>query len=160
MKRYFFAVLLTVALTFSLSACVMADIDDDEFYLPVGDVRLFPGEDVEEIIGYLGSYNEIYRSSSCGFDGEDKIYRYDGFDLYTVADDGKEIIDKIVLKSDEVCTERGIRVGDTRAKVMSEYGRGVSTLGENLKYENDGRILEFLIRDGIVTAIRYLADQG
>lgn len=157
MKRIFAFVMLAIVLV--SSSCVMGEVKDDGFYFTVNEIRIYPGDNAESAIEYLGAWDSLYKSPSCGFEGEDKIYRYGGFDIYTVTADGKEIIHKIVLTSDQVSTDKGIRVGDTRDKVISAYGWRKNETGENLEYKNGSCTLQFIFRDGIVTSVRYIAEE-
>ena len=164
MKRRFFGgkrgwFIISAALAILLSGCVAAEIDDDDFYLPVGEQHITPGENAESVIEYLGAYNTLYRSPACGYEGEDKIYSYGGFDIYTVSDSGGEKIRKIVLKSDEYCTEKGLRVGDAREKVIAAYGEGREAREDVTEYKKGDCVLQFSFRDGVVTAIRYFVDE-
>ena len=153
-KTSFFAIAL--ALLCALSSCMMQEYDND-FYFRAGGIDIAPGMKSDDALGYLGDARSVRSSPSCAFAGEEKIYSYPGYDIYTLCEGGKEVIEKLVLKSDAVSTERGVRIGDTMRDVVKAYGRDYDRKGENIEYEGERCDLQFFFEDGIVTAIIYLA---
>ena len=154
MKKIF--ALIILALVILLCSCMMKENND--YYFVAGGVRIVPGVRAEDVLGYLGEHRSMQAYPSCAFEGEERIYGYAGYDIYTECENGKEIIEKIVLTSDTVSTERGIRVGDSLDDVVEIYGRIYDKKGENIEYDGERCNLQFFFRDGVVTSIKYLAD--
>ena len=150
-------VFVVLALALVLCSCVMKEPGDDYYFLASG-VELLPGMRAGEPLSHLGEFRSMQSTPSCAFDGEERVYHYSGFDLYTECEDGKEIIARIVLTSDATSTERGIRVGDSFYEVVRSYGRDYDKSGENIEYDGARCKLQFFFRDGVVTSIKYLAD--
>ena len=155
MKRFVILVLI-IALT-SLSSCMMKEMSDDYFF-HAGGVEIVPGVRAEDVLGYLGEHRSLQSSPSCAFDGEERVYRYSGYDIYTYYENGKEIIERIVLTSDAVSTERGVRVGNSLHDIVEAYGRDYDRVGENIRYDGERCDLQFILRDGVITSIKFLAD--
>ena len=157
MKKITVFVVLALALTIVLCSCMMKKIDE-HYYFTVNGVEIVPGVRAEDVLGYLGEHRSMQSTPSCAFDGEERIYSYSGFDVYTEWENGKEVISRIVLTSDAASTERGVRVGDSVDDVVAAYGRNYDKKGENIEYDGERCDLRFIIRDGVVTSIKYLAD--
>ena len=155
MKKISFLILIACLLM--LSSCMMKEFDDD-YYFRAGGIEIAPGERAEDVLGLLGEHRSMQSSPSCAFEGEERVYRYSGYDIYTSYENGKEIIERVVITSDAVTTERGVRVGDSLHNVVEVYGRDYDKKGENIEYDGERCHLQFFFRDGVVTSIRYLAD--
>ena len=150
-------ILLALTVLIVLPSCAVKEYDDN-FYFRAGGVDVAPGMRAEDALDYLGDARSINSSPSCAFDGEERIYSYSGYDVYTEWEDGKEVISRVVLTSDAVSTERGIRIGDSFHDVVVAYGRNYEKKGENIEYDGERCDVQFFFSDGIVTAIKYLAD--
>ena len=155
MRKITVFVILALALAFC--SCVMKEPSDDYYFL-AGGVEILPGMRAEEPLSHLGEFRSMQSTPSCAFDGEERVYHYSGFDLYTECEGGKEVISRIVLTSDTASTERGIRVGDSFHEVVRSYGRDYDKSGENIEYDGARCKLQFFFRDGVVASIKYLAD--
>ena len=111
----------------------------------------------DDIINKVGTPDDIMSAPSCFFDGEDTIYVYEDFSLYTYRDGDKDYLYIIELSTDKNATEFGGKVGMDIADIEEMYGfnsTGTATskvykLGENSK-------LRFSFDDsGIVNLIEY-----
>ena len=150
-------IIFAIVSLLALPSCMMKEMSDDYFF-HAGGIEIAPGERAEDVLGYLGTHRSMSSSPSCAFYGEERIYHYSGYDIYTLYQDGKEIIERVVITSDAVATERGVRIGDKLHDVVTVYGRDYEKKGENIEYDGERCRLQFLFRDGVVTSIRYLAD--
>ncbi|MBR5452212.1 MAG: hypothetical protein IKV36_04360 [Clostridia bacterium] len=111
----------------------------------------------EDIINKVGTPDDVMSAQSCFFDGEDTIYVYEDFSLYTYRDGDKNYLYVIELSTDKNATEFGGKVGMDIADIEELYGynsTGTATskvykLGENSK-------LRFTYDEsGIVVLIEY-----
>ena len=157
MKRIFCLIMLTVC-ALALGSCVMREVSDN-YYFHANGVDIVPGIRAEDVLGYLGEHRSMQSSPSCAFEGEERIYHYSDFDVYTEWENGKEIIERVIITGDGVATERGIRLGDSLHDVVKLYGRDYEKKGENIEYEGERCRLQFFFSEGKVTSIRYLADE-
>lgn len=76
----------------------------------------------EDIINKVGTPDDIMSAPSCFFDGEDTIYIYEDFSLYTYRDGDKDYLYIIELSTDKNATEFGGKVGMNIADIEELYG--------------------------------------
>lgn len=81
--------------------------------------------DVRELLGTLGDGYELTAAPSCMFEGEDKIFKYPGMEIFTYPIEGMDQIDEIMITGTDFATARGISVGDTYEAVVRSYGEGI-----------------------------------
>ena len=104
--------------------------------------------DASGIIATLGTPNYSGGGAACLTNGyDDKIYQYDGLEIQCYVDGDIEYIFQINITGGDYQTDKGIKVGSTRAEVESAYGAGtvsgnmiVYSSGDNemdIKYEGD-----------------------
>ena len=112
---------------------------------------------MDEVGGRLGSPQSVQTSESCAFGGKDRVYYYQGFQVCTNDESGREQIYEITLTDDSCCTQEGIEIGADASRVVEIYGLSHGTGETLLHYPKDGMRLLFVIREGKVSAIRYTA---
>ena len=157
------AIIAALALTVLLSSCRAdkgggdGDTGSKDYVFYSGEVSVAVGDSVEDALRALGEYKSYYTSPSCASEGEDVMYVYDGFRITASLCRDKSIIYIIELTNDTVSTPEGISVGDARDEVVSAYGYGYRSVGESLEYRADNCILQFIVRDGRVSSIKYIA---
>lgn len=104
----------------------------------------------------LGEAEDSITSKSCAFGGDDTVYYYGSFEVYTNNEDGYERIYSIFLKDDLVSTEEGVCVGNSAEDVKAAYGEpGDLSNDACMIYEKDGMTLTFNMVDGKVDSISY-----
>lgn len=107
------------------------------------------------VIEKLGEPNSYFEAASCAFEGLDKMYTYNSFEIDTYPGKDADYISSIIFKDDSIVTTEGIGIGDSKDKVMEVYGNdGVEESGM-LVYEKDQRKLCFIIQDDSVASIEY-----
>lgn len=79
-------------------------------------------EDSAPLIKALGDAYDFSESTSCVYDGKDKIYEYKGVRVHTVPVNGKDLIEMIVLTDASYATLRGAKTGSARDKLIALYG--------------------------------------
>jgi hypothetical protein len=90
--------------------------------------------------------------TSCAYKGNDKVYEYDDFTLYTYSDGTDDYILSIELNS-SLSTSKGIKIGSTKEAVLKAYGEEYTTKILNVIY-TDGQVnITFLIVEDKVSAI-------
>lgn len=110
---------------------------------------------MDQVVELIGEANDSNTSDSCAFGGTDTTYYYDSFRITTSDDRGFEWVYQITLTDDMVSTEEGICIGSTAAEVTAAYGQSEGDTDAKLIYSKDGMRLEFAIKNGTVSAIRY-----
>lgn len=92
---------------------------------------------------------------SCNYVGDDKIYTYDGFTVYTYPSDGGDRIGIIELTS--AATAKGVGVGSTLAEVEAAYGTGYEKNGALYAYKGKSGELDFTVEDGVVAIVEIVS---
>lgn len=106
--------------------------------------------DAAPIVSALGDPVSYFDAASCAFEGLDKFYSYNGFELNTYPSGDKDYISAIVFRDDSVSTDEGVCIGDSADKVKEVYGEGTEESGM-LVYEKDGMKLCFVVKDTVVS---------
>lgn len=120
-----------------------------------GDVAIGIDAEAEPLIGRLGEADAYFEAPSCAFEGVDKMYTYNGFELDTYPMNGKDYVSAVTFKDDMVSTAEGISIGDTEEKVKKAYGECAADKEGVLAYEKDGMKLCFIVQAGSVMSIEY-----
>lgn len=157
MKKLLSMILVCGCVALALCGCKNDSEDNKGFRFESNGVVIIPNDEADGIIDKLGKYVSYDESASCAFEGLDKIYRYNGFEVQTYPDKGKDYIYSVTFLSDMVSTPEGISIGSTREKVIETYGDGYEAVGENISYKSEKTCLQFIFRDGKVTSVKYLA---
>ena len=93
---------------------------------------------------------------SCAFEGMDKTYSYPGFDVTTYTKGGSDYVSGVIFWDDSVATAEGVYIGQTLEDIRKAYGADVS--GEtSVSLTRGASKLLFLLKDGAVSSIQYLA---
>ncbi len=97
----------------------------------------------------------VYEVPSCAFEGTDKVYNYQTFEL-TAFDDGTgPVIYSIFLVDANTPTTEGLYLGDDISRVTELYGQDCQIDGAQYAYIGDGMMLVILIQNDFVTSIEY-----
>ncbi|MBO7274323.1 MAG: hypothetical protein J6V22_05660 [Clostridia bacterium] len=155
-KLLIFLLLATMVLSFV--ACKENDTSEPEtktYTFTSGTTKIAIDADAAPILASLGEWRDYAESTSCAFEGLDKVYIYAGFELQTYPMGEKDYVYMIILQDDTVATEKGIRIGAAKAVVITAYGTPNQESATSLTYNADGMYLQFILRDGVVTSIQY-----
>jgi hypothetical protein len=98
---------------------------------------------------------DIFESPSCAFEGVDITYFYQGFELTTYPDNGKEHVLSVVLTDDSVTTPEGVYLGGTLADIERGHGKDYMLEGGQVTYTNGRGKLVFTLEDDAITGIMY-----
>lgn len=123
----------------------------------VSGTEIYMDESADALIGKLGEADEYYEAASCAFDGMDKVYVYDGFEVDTYPSEDGDKISAVVLLSDSVSTPEGIFIGSSIDNVTEIYGDDYETEDDSMIFTSEGMRLCFVHKDGVVTGIEYLS---
>ena len=119
-------------------------------------VNIAIDEKIEDITSKLGDpKGGYYEAKSCAFDGMDKFWYYDSFTLQGYQKNGVDVVYSVTFMDDTVKTKEGIKIGDSKDKVISAYGSSYKEENGQIKYESGNMVLSFAIKDNAVTSIVY-----
>lgn len=119
-------------------------------------VPILPGDQIEHILSSLGDPKSIYETPSCFFDGNDRVYSYEAFDVNSAVIDGKETCVAVIITGSSVKTPEGIAIGSSAADVQSAYGAYDSEETGQYVWHRHGAELVIVIIEDQVTSISYI----
>lgn len=117
-------------------------------------VSISMDEPAEPVIEALGEPASYFESPSCAFEGIDKVYTYNSFELDTYPTDDKDFVSCIIFKDDAITTPEGVCIGDSVSSVTSVYGDAEEESGM-IVYEKDDMKLCFIVSGDKVISIEY-----
>jgi len=118
------------------------------FFPVIRDVEIHLNENIENIIAQLGEPLATLTAPSCAFDGDDIIFKYHNFELYTYPVGENNFIYIIVFTDDTIRTNEGrIRLGSSLQSVLDAYGKDFVHEMGLYKFSRGDTMLEFLISD-------------
>lgn len=134
-----------------------AEVKHSGFLFQSGGVTMGMNENVAPILSGLGNYTNYAESPSCAFKGLDKIYSYNGFDLYTYPKDGVDYVNSIYFLDASVSTPEGIHIGSSVDEMLAAYGDNYTEEYGVYTYTNEKSTLSFIVTDGVIESVEYVA---
>ena len=116
-------------------------------------VTLIPGEVFEQSV--LGEYSELSEVPSCAFEGNDKVYNYETFELTAYIDEKEEHIYSIYFIDPNLPTTEGLCMGDTVEDMKSLYGEDYEMVGTAYDYTRGNTVLSIVTQNDVVVGIEY-----
>lgn len=158
MKKRLLAVLLCICVVFCFAGCKKENGDVFGYSVPGGKLIVpgdkFSSDSITELttIGFL-------EAPSCYFDGLDRVYYYDGFDVNTYPSGDEEYVQSIQVNKEGVTTSKKIGVGSSHDDVIKAYGEDCEIAGMMYRYYvQDNKYLYFFIMNDIVKYYGYAID--
>ena len=107
------------------------------------------------VLRQLGEANSYFEAPSCAFDGIDRIYTYNSFELDTYPIGEVDYVSSILFKDDSITTVEGIGIGDSEEKLIEIYGGDYFNQDGIIAYRKDDMKLCFIVEDGNIVSIEY-----
>lgn len=111
--------------------------------------------DAANVIEKLGEPISYFEAPSCAFEGLDKIYTYNSFEIDTYPTGDMDHISAIIFKDDSVLTTEGIGIGDSMEKLEQTYGSDFVREGGMIVYSKDDMKLCFILQEDAIISIEY-----
>lgn len=114
------------------------------------------GVEAAPVLKALGTPKKTFEQDSCAYQGKDKVYSFEGFDICTHPVDGKDVISAVYLMNDTVSTPEGIKIGSSVKELLNAYGKEYK---ENLgvyRYTAGNTEISFYTTKQVVDSIEYL----
>ncbi len=128
----------------------------EAFVLKSGDKEIVLGEEFStEKCGKEKEYSEI---PSCAFNGIDKTYKYDNYEITTYPDGAKDRILSIYFLDSGVSTTEGVKIADSYDDMVQAYGNEYENEGNKYSYKKGKTRIEFLVENKVITSIEYRYD--
>lgn len=109
------------------------------------------------IVSALGEPKNFFESPSCAFQGVDKFYYYNSFEIDTYPINGVDYIYIVKLLDDSISTPEGAFIGCTLSDVKTAYGDGYTEKNGFYTYTLGKTTIEFVSVNDIITEIKYIA---
>lgn len=103
-----------------------------------------------------GEEISCYEVPSCAFDGMDKIYEYEHFEVETYTDKDVDRIYSIYFTDTKATTTEGLCVSDSYEKMIDTYGENFTNEGTQYIYTKGDTCLEFIVENNVITSIKYV----
>ena len=123
-----------------------------------GGISIGIDDEAEEILEQLGEPMEYFEAPSCAYQGVDKTYYYNGFEITTYTDNNTDYIANVLLVDDSVTTQEGIYIGSSLDEVVNEYGLEYEASINQYVYTISETQLQFIFEDDVVISIMYGKD--
>ena len=161
------ALILAALMVFALCACSNGDGDDGktadytpdygELYYASGDAKFGIMDPADSVLSALGDPDSTFESNSCAYQGKDKFYYYDGFEILVNDVDGTERVTGITLADDTVSNPQGVKIGmkgDEALKLMD--GLEYTQSGDTYRFTVGSTLFRLQVgADGTVKAAEY-----
>ena len=126
----------------------------EKFSVEYNGVQVVPGTEFNaETIGEEAEFSEI---PSCAFAGTDKVYTYAGMEITVATIDSKDKVYSVYFIDDSVETEEGVKITDSKEKMIEKYGENYEiSLETKYTYTRGDVELSFIIENDMITSIEY-----
>lgn len=95
-------------------------------------------------------YSEV---ASCAFDGLDKTYTYENYEIKTGSEDK---ITSIYFIDEKISTTEGVKITDTYDKMVQVYSNNFKNEDNKYIYEKGNTLIEFIVENDVITGIEYI----
>lgn len=116
-------------------------------------VTLVPGEVFDSSV--LGKCSGVAEVPSCAFDGNDRVYNYEKFELTAYIDGEEERIYSIYFIDPNLATTEGLCLGDDVENMKSLYGENYEAEGNSYDYTRGNTVLAIVTQNDMVFSIEY-----
>ena len=115
------------------------------------------GAFISDVLNALGPERDYYEYPSCAFEGDARIFVYDGFEIATYQLHTKDYdrLYSVTFFDDGAATAEGVRIGQSYADMAAAYGADCEEIPGSYLYEKNGTILSFSVENGVITVITY-----
>ena len=151
MKKVF---ILEIICLFFLVGCGQETIQTEEKYS-------FSYNNMEFVLGDVftrekfGTEIEYSEVASCAFEGLDKTFKYEHYEITTYPDGEDDRIYSIYLLDDTVPTKEGVKITDDVSKMTEIYGNDYTQQGESYLYSKNNTTIQFYTSNGVIIGIEY-----
>lgn len=129
----------------------------EEYSFDSNGVTVNMNAEAAPIILALGEPQDYFEAASCAFQGLDKFYYYNGFEVDTYPLDGVDYVSSVVFSDDSVSTKEGIYIGSTLEEIIAAYGEDYTEESGIYTYTKGKSQLAFVIENNAAKSITYLA---
>lgn len=129
--------------------------DTKGYVFTFGETVVEVDADAAVVTEKLGEPLSYFEAPSCAFEGLDKIYTYNGFEIDTYPVGDMDHISAIIFKDDSVLTTEGIGIGDSMEKLEQVYGSDFAREDGVVVYNKDDMKLCFILQENAIISVEY-----
>lgn len=129
--------------------------DNDGYVFVFQDTEVKIDADAAGIIAQLGEPLSYFEAPSCAFQGLDKIYTYNGFEMDTYPAEDRDYVSAIIFKDDSVVTAEGVGIGDSMEKMEQAYGSDGTKEDGVVVYSRGNMKLCFILEGNEIISVEY-----
>lgn len=107
----------------------------------------------ERVLAAIGKEKSYFEALSCAFEGMDKIYTFNGFELKTYQLKNIEYVNSVLFLDDTVQTEERVYIGMTKDDVVSKYGSDYSKSLNKLRYRKGDSLINFIFENDMLVSV-------
>ncbi|NLJ90031.1 MAG: hypothetical protein GX323_03950 [Clostridiales bacterium] len=127
----------------------------DNFAFKYNNIEMAIDDEAKEILDKLGEPMDYFEAPSCAYQGLDRTYYYNGFEITTYAEGEVEYIASILLVDDTVTTDKGVYIGSSVDDVIKAHGEDYEVNTGQFTYTKGDSQLQFIFKDDYVVSILY-----
>jgi hypothetical protein len=164
MKKLLIALLTVLMLSLVFTGCGNKESDNDNtgneengYEFVSNGVKIQMLAPAETVLSELGEENTYFEAESCAYQGMDKIYTYNGFEVRTNEIEQKDYVTSVLLIDDSISTPEGVALFMTKEDMIAAYGDNYTEESGLCTYTMGETKLSFLISDNEITSIEYTA---
>ena len=116
-------------------------------------VTLIPGEVFDQSMP--GKCLGVSEVPSCAFEGNDRVYNYETFELTAYIEGEEERIYSIYFLDPNLSTTEGLCMGDTVDDMKTLYGEDYEKDGTAYEYTRGDTVLTIITQNDVVVSIEY-----
>lgn len=120
-------------------------------------ITIAMNEKTAPILKKLGEPKDYFEAESCAFQGMEKTYTFNGFELHTYEMDKVDYVASIIFLDDSVSTKEGISLNADLNDVIKAYGDKYTKKLSLYTYQLERSKISFMIENNKVTSIEYMA---
>lgn len=129
--------------------------DYGEYFFVYNNIEIRINDKFSETLAALGEYQDYFEAPSCAFEGIDKTYYYNGFEIMTYPGGDEDYIFSISLADDNNYTPEGICLGASIDEMTAAYGEDYEKDMGLYVYTKGRTKLMFLTESDVVVSITY-----
>lgn len=133
-----------------------AAVIPDEYVFVWDEAAIRPAEPAADVKAVLDRAKETGEAPSCAFEGMDKVFRYDGFEIQTGTWKGVEYVTGVILLSPDVATPEGLKIGMSLDDMLARYGDDYKEDFGQYIYEDEKVKLIMIVDADEVLTISYI----
>ena len=127
----------------------------DGFVFTVNGTHVYMDENMEDVLTRLGEPRRVFEAPSCAFEGIDRIFSFQGYDLHTYPENEQDFVHTVNFRDDSLATPEGVFLGGSLSDMLAAYGDDYEQELGQYKYTKGQTYLSFIIDEDEIVAIMY-----